>query len=60
MTLTPTPRTGEAIPRRRQPPVAPLPDFRHVFIEPVYSGPGAAEVFDEEWQEEHRAADRQR
>jgi hypothetical protein len=40
--------------------VAPLPDFRHVFVEPIYSDPGAAEAVDEEWQEEHRAADRQR
>lgn len=28
-----------AVPARRQPPATPLPDFRHVFLEPVYSEP---------------------
>jgi hypothetical protein len=37
-----------------------LPDFRRVFVEPVYSDFVAAGAVDEEWYEERRAADRQR
>jgi hypothetical protein len=40
--------------------VAPLPDFRHVFVEPVYSDCAAAEDFDEEWHEEDRTPDSRR
>ncbi|MER6615573.1 hypothetical protein [Streptomyces xantholiticus] len=60
MSSTPTtPPTSATIPRRPQPPAAPLPDFRHIFLEPVSSHP-AAEAVDEYWEDEPRAADRQR
>lgn len=34
--LPPTPPSQPHVRRHRQPPATPLPDFRHVFLEPVY------------------------
>ncbi|MBM9617227.1 hypothetical protein ACFQ60_45850 [Streptomyces zhihengii] len=36
MPVRPSTPPHQAAPSRRQPPATPLPDFRHVFLEPVY------------------------
>ncbi|WP_187283488.1 hypothetical protein [Streptomyces sp. t39] len=37
MPVRPPTQPQPAAPSPRQPPATPLPDFRHVFLEPVYS-----------------------
>lgn len=46
-------------PHRRQRPTAPLPDFRRIFLEPVFSHQALAGM-DEPGQEEYGAAESER
>ncbi|MFF3289196.1 hypothetical protein [Streptomyces sp. NPDC003023] len=55
-----SPADGTTV-RRPRGPANPLPDFRRIFLEPVFSGPAAGEAGEEDWQDdEPQAADGRR